>query len=128
MGGSPNPLWWIWKNVGYKKLIIILLCSLSAGVMPAPSTENQKPLLFSALQTVQDEKDLRAITGVATNQSETVLKDVVVKFNLYDEQGNQVGHTIAQTMDLAPGQKWNFKAPVAIRGMTSFVVSNVNVH
>jgi hypothetical protein len=109
-----------------KILMIALMCTLGLGVTHAQGAENPKPLSFSALQAIQNKKGVRTITGVATNRSEAVLKNVIVKFILYDEQGNQIGRTTAETMDLAPGKRWRFEVPVDVPGMTSFIVSNVN--
>jgi len=53
------------------------------------------------------------VEGIATNTTNKVLNMVIVEFNLYDTQNNQVGNTLAVAQNLAPGGTWKFQAPTA---------------
>ena len=111
-----------------KKLIAALLCIASIGVVHAKGESEQEPLAVSEMQSVKDENGTPVIVGVATNQSGETLKNAFVKFSLYDAQNKQVGDTIARTVNLQPGQAWQFKAPVTTQGVTRFQLSEVNTY
>ena len=50
------------------------------------------------------------ITGLARNETDHSIPLVTLSFNLLDANGTQVGNAIAQTMNLAAGGRWQFKA------------------
>ncbi|MAF04737.1 MULTISPECIES: FxLYD domain-containing protein [Herbaspirillum] len=50
------------------------------------------------------------LTGVATNQTTSELRTVILEFNLYDSQNAQVGNTSAVTQNLAGNGVWKFQA------------------
>ncbi|MCG9077116.1 FxLYD domain-containing protein [Laribacter hongkongensis] len=65
----------------------------------------------SQLQTVRLVNGIETITGMAQNNSGKKLSNVFVKFNVYDQNGNTVGNTIAHVTDLEAGASWKFQAP-----------------
>jgi hypothetical protein len=66
------------------------------------------------------------ITGIATNQSGRTLSNAFVKFNLYDDEGTVVGNTLDHASDLAPGDRWAFKAKTGTKFAT-FKLTGVQV-
>lgn len=53
------------------------------------------------------------ITGTVKNPSANKFSIVVVRFNVYDSSGNQVGDTLATVNNLEPFKDWKFEALVA---------------
>lgn len=60
------------------------------------------------------------IVGEVTNVSNKILKTVFIKFNLYDENGKQVGDTIDSCNNLEPNKIWIFKAPIIETGVYNY--------
>jgi len=52
----------------------------------------------------------RHITGMVKNNTDHTYSYVQVEINLYDDEGNQVGSTLANTNNLEPGSTWKFDA------------------
>lgn len=70
-------------------------------------------LQVSALQVGTEPTGVQFVTGVATNTSNAPIKSAFVQFNLYDAQNNLVGNTVANGINIAPGDRWIFKADAA---------------
>jgi hypothetical protein len=73
---------------------------------------------ISNVQIARSSYGLSMITGTATNQSGRTLSDAFVKFNLYDNRGTVVGNVLDHASDLAPGDKWAFKAETGTKFAT----------
>lgn len=67
-------------------------------------------LQISDLQVSTEPNGIQFVTGAATNTSNAPIKSAFVRFNLYDAQNNLVGNTIANGENIAPGDRWVFKA------------------
>ena len=67
-------------------------------------------LRISDLHVGSEPSGVSVVTGVATNTSNAPIKSAFVHFNLYDAQNNLVGNAIANGNDIAPGDRWTFKA------------------
>jgi len=80
------------------------------------------------LQVDTIETGLPVIKGIATNNTGKQVKNVFIRFNLYDANGIVVGNTIAYASDLSPGDRWQLRAPSAIRSFTSFKITNINAY
>lgn len=92
-----------------KKLIATTLLLLLVAAFNAHAGSNA--LRISDLQVGQDTvTGFPVVTGVATNTSNAAVKSAFVRFNLYDAQNNLIGNTIANGNDIAPGDRWIFKA------------------
>lgn len=52
------------------------------------------------------------VTGTVKNSSSQQFSMVMIEFNLYDSEGNQVGTATDSVSNFEPGGSWNFKAGV----------------
>jgi hypothetical protein len=103
-------------------LAIVMMDAHAANVIKPNS------LVITDMRTVEEGYAVPTIVGIATNQSGGAISNAFIKFNLLDAQGNLVGNTIAMASNLAPGQVWHFKAPMAEQGVVSVKVVEVNVY
>lgn len=55
-----------------------------------------------------------SVRGIAHNTTDSTIKNVFVKFKLYDRQGNVVGNTTAAGQDIGPGENFKFSADVLV--------------
>ncbi len=76
------------------------------------STSNNKPTETFTISDVNAEEDLLSyyITGIIVNNTNKDKSYVQVTFNLYDEDGNQVGTAIDSINNLKANGSWKFKA------------------
>jgi hypothetical protein len=65
---------------------------------------------ISNVRIARSSYGLSVITGMATNQSGRTLSHAFVKFNLYDDRGTVAGNVLDHASDLAPSDRWAFKA------------------
>lgn len=67
------------------------------------------------------------ISGVYTNKAGKDLSYVQVSYNLFDEDGNQVGTALANTNNLADGGTWKFEAfgSAAVDEVASYKIGDV---
>jgi len=107
-----------------RKHLVAVLCAIGFTFAQAEDTTDGR-LVVSGAQSILNVNGLPAIVGVAINQSETVLKNAFVQFNLFNAQGNQIGNTIAHVTNLAPGQTWQFSAPIIVPDAASFKISGI---
>lgn len=74
----------------------------------------QNPLKLEETWVETDEFGIRYICGYVHNTARRRYEEVQIEFNLYDQQGVQIGETFDNTMNLAPGRTWKFKAMVRL--------------
>ncbi len=67
----------------------------------------------------------RYVVGTVKNNSSETFGYVQVEINLYDDSGAQVGSTIDNTNNLAPGGTWKFKALIFEDEATSYKIVDV---
>jgi hypothetical protein len=89
------------------------LATAFALVTAANAYAGNAGLQVSGLQVGTEPTGVRFVTGVATNTTNAPIKSAFVQFNLYDAQDNLVGNTIANGVNIAPGDRWVFKADAA---------------
>ena len=92
-----------------KKILAIALLLATASSAYAGGSSLQ----VSGLQVGAEPTGVQFVTGIATNTSDAPIKSAFVHFNLYDAQNNLVGNTIANGNNIAPGDRWLFKADAA---------------
>ena len=114
-GVAPTPLCNFYNHLARVKmmkqlLLAPLLYALTFGAY-AQSTE----LAISNLQVVPEADGLSAITGTAINESGHTLSGAFINFNLYDDTGALVGNATTSASNLAPEDRWNFKAEPGIQ-------------
>lgn len=68
---------------------------------------------------------IRYVAGTVVNTGKKTYGYVQVEINLYDEQGNQVGSTLANVNNLEPGGRWKFEAIVMEDNASRFKVKGV---
>ncbi|MEI7814714.1 MAG: FxLYD domain-containing protein [Coriobacteriia bacterium] len=128
--------------------VVLVLCSCVAIVANSPSSNTQpgtstgtgstspanpgaaapaakKGLVVTESSFLAGEYGIRYVTGTVVNNSDKNYGYVQVAINLYDAQGAQVGSTMANINNLAPGGTWKFKAPILEEACTSFKVKDV---
>ena len=54
------------------------------------------------------------ITGTFTNNSDEELSTISITYNLYDENGTQIGNAYASASNVAPGSSWAFEATSSV--------------
>lgn len=96
-----------------------------ASILFAASAFAQDKVSVSDLEVVKV-NEIPMIQGVATNNTESSVKFVFVKFKLY-EGAMVVGNAIAKGSDIGPGEQWRFQAPVLER-FDSFKLSSVDIY
>lgn len=83
-------------------LLVLLLCfgfpSFAANVEVSGLAVEPGPSSFPV------------ITGYATNTTSKPIKRLLIKFNLYNENGVLMGTTTADSSDLGKGETWRFNA------------------
>lgn len=72
--------------------------------------------------------DIRYITGYATNNSASPYSMVMVSFNLFDAQGDQVGTAEDATNNLAAGQRWRFKALITSDSAKTYKLAQISAY
>ena len=110
-----------------KKIIFALLTAIASFSTFAVETQKTPQVVVTDLQTSRNENGFPVIRGIATNVSASLVKDVFVKFNLYDERGNLIGNTLDNASNLEPGGRWviNVVKPLQFH---SFKVTEVNTY
>lgn len=97
-----------------------------APAEPAPPPKPYLELVESHPET--GEFGMRTIAGTVRNNTGREYGYVQVEINLYDDEGNQLGSTLANCNNLEPGGTWKFQAPVfdenavkyRVKGVTGF--------
>lgn len=135
-----------WKiviaSVGYLIILFVVIgifTGKSGSNNPvAPSTANQaaqqqaqqpkKENLEVLDAKMEGEQYARYVTGTIKNNASRQYKYAQVEINLYDDAGNQVGSTLANTNNLEPNGTWKFKAPVLEENAKSFKVKGVTAY
>lgn len=85
---------------------------------PAPPYETDFEGAFTETRAVQfadagairDDYTVR-LQGVVANASDTTLRYVEVRGYFYDSDGVRLGDSLDNTMDLAPGERWEYDIP-----------------
>ena len=96
--------------------LFMFSCAIAMFKHP-PAGTNSTPVQEEALVLMPGWKFARedyhsTITGTVQNKSNRSYSYVSIQFNLYDENGAQVGSTMANVNNLEPHGKWKFKALV----------------
>src|SRR4051812_12697552 len=92
-----------------KKLLFVLLTSIVS--INAPANDGlPSSVAVSDLQAIRNEYGYPVIKGVVTNLTNNPVKHVVIKFNLYDQQGNLIGNTLDIASNLEPRGRWVINA------------------
>lgn len=106
------------------------LAALGLALMVlSASTFASEKVTLSDLRIENTPNGLQAIVGEGRNNTDKVLKNVFVKFNLY--QGNTViGETIDSASNIAPGEHWKLQAFInSFKGLPdSYKVTEIQVH
>jgi len=109
----------------FVRLAAVMLFAFSISVYANPMD-----LPVTDIQSIQETPDIAVITGFVHNNTGKPVKTVFITFNLYDHEGNLVGNAKGYASDLAPGERWKFRVPVAaaINRFESFKVVEVKVY
>ena len=109
-----------------KKLLFAILVSV-ASINAFSGDTQSSPVAVSDLQAMRNEYGHPVIKGVVKNLTGNQVKQVFVKFNLYDEQGNLIGNTIDHVSNLEPGARWviNAQSP---KEFYSFKMTSVDAY
>jgi hypothetical protein len=95
-----------------KKIYALAACMVFSL---AAMADEQSPVAVSNLQAVAGPiPSISYITGTATNTKGKPIEAVFLYFNLYDSNDALVGNAIANASNLAPNDKWKFKAGVNV--------------
>jgi hypothetical protein len=97
----------------------------TATHMPTPQPTPKKPDLELVESHAVHEKYSGFIAGTVKNNGNRSYSYVVVHINLYDNDGNQVGSTLANTSNLEASGTWKFKALVITDNVTRYKIVNV---
>ncbi|WP_143330190.1 FxLYD domain-containing protein [Chromobacterium haemolyticum] len=69
---------------------------------------------------------VKSVKGTLQNNSDKKYGYVQIEINLYDKDGNQVGSTMANVNNLAPGAKWKYEAPIIEDGVFKAEIINIS--
>ncbi len=100
----------------YGLILGIIVITVNCGCLPV-STENTEEIETSKLTLIESHietecPDLWYIVGTIKNITDSELTYAQISFNLYDKEGNQVGTTSDNIIDLEAHGTWKFKAIV----------------
>lgn len=98
---------------------------LAGTALHAQGLENFLAIKDVSVISDPDAAGLPAVTGIATNTSNEVIKSAFININLLDAQDAVVGNTIAMGRNISPGQAWRFKAPIAQQGAVKYRIEEV---
>ncbi|WP_282362130.1 FxLYD domain-containing protein [Pseudomonas sp. PS01300] len=101
---------------------MLKMLALAAALFATATLASEK-VTVSDLQ-VTNNGAYPAVEGLALNNTQTTLRNVFVKFKLYNASGQVVGNTIAHGQDIGPGETWKFSAP-ATQAFTEAQLSQV---
>lgn len=104
-----------------------LLLTLAAVTTTHAQTNPPESLTIENTWVV-DEGGRLAVIGTAASNSVTTIGDAFVKIDLFDSQGSLVGHTKASARNIAAGQTWCFKAPIAVARVASYQVTEIKAY
>ncbi|PRP68697.1 hypothetical protein BUE93_20745 [Chromobacterium amazonense] len=71
---------------------------------------------------------VKMVKGTLKNNTSQSFSYVQVEINLYDGEGTQVGSTLANVNNLAPGAKWKYEAPIMEESATKAEIVNVTAY
>ena len=97
-----------------KMLVMILVVALiwASGIYNIAAAVVSKDLEVVETATERDEYGVLYIVGKLKNNNKKTYSYVQVTFNLYDNDGAQIGTTLANTTNLEGGGVWKFKAVI----------------
>ena len=83
-----------------------------AGAKEQPKQEEQKQDPYTITEEAPDTSNSYdyAITGILTNNSGRDANSVMITYNLFDADNNQIGTAMATASNLKAGGTWKFKA------------------
>ena len=119
--------------------ILFFIGLLGAAFSPNSSTSTSSSTTAASNSSAPAKPDLELIethstsdgywgyaAGTVKNNSGRNYGYVQVEVNLYDKSGAQVGSTLANTNNLAPGGIWKFKAIVTDKSVARYEVKDVS--
>ena len=116
--------------------IIILAAIGSCGDDAKPTTQvvnqpvtqtakEEKPDLELLESKKMNKDSLRYVVGKIKNNSNKQYSYVQVEINLYDNNDNQVGSTLANVNNLEPGGTWKFEALIFEEKATKYKIKEI---
>lgn len=96
---------------------------------PPPPQKEEKPQ-FSSLDfgIKKGQFGIKTVKGTLLNNTDRQFGYVQVEINLYDKEGAQVGSTLANVNNLAPGAKWKYEAPIMDENVTKAELVNISAY
>ncbi len=91
-----------------------------------PASEPEKPDLEVLDHSVVVEEYARYVVGTVQNNTAKSYTYIQVEINLYDDDGAQVGSTLANANNLEQGGKWKFKAVIMEDEAVSYKIKDVS--
>lgn len=88
------------------------LFSNSTNSHMSKDVQKQEELILESSELVHGDWDSVYIEGTIKNNTDDTYSYVQVSFNLYDEEGNQIGSAWTNINYLQPKGTWKYKAPV----------------
>ena len=116
--------------------IIILAAIGSCGDDTKPTTQavnqpvtqtakEEKPDLELLESKKMNKDSLKYVVGKIKNNSNKQYSYVQVEINLYDNNDNQVGSTLANVNNLEPGGTWKFEALIFEEKATKYKIKEI---
>ena len=102
------------------------LVALAMVLWAASASAQPQPVELSQV-TATSGNPYGHVTGLAQNDTGQTIKLLFISYNLFDENGTQIGNAVAQTQDLAPGGRWQFDATTPVPFAT-YKLGSINVH
>lgn len=106
-------------------LLVWACLSIFSGTHPSSPAGSTGSLALKSSKWETGEFGNKYVTGEVVNESAKTYSYAQVEINLYDASGAQVGSTLANVNNLAPGATWKFKAPVLEDSATKSQVKEV---
>lgn len=84
-------------------------------------------ILDSSLCYIQ-EFGSNGICGTVLNDSDKAYKYVSVKFNLYNENEEEIGKTSADKNNLEPNEQWKFEALITANDVKNYKIEDISAY
>ncbi|RKD22417.1 hypothetical protein SAMN02745883_00735 [Caminicella sporogenes DSM 14501] len=88
--------------------------------------ETKKPNLELIEHTIKSDSFSKYVVGTIKNNTDRKYGYVQVEINIYDKDGAQIGSTMDNINNLAPGATWKFKAPILEDEAASYQIIDIS--
>lgn len=79
-------------------------------------------------EVCEGEKNIRMVCGEVVNSTKEYKNNVEIKIHLFNSSKKFVAFTEAKVYSIAPGETWNFKAPIYYGTVAGYKITNITAN